>query len=102
MSGTFLVANATGICQVDPSGGLHYRKSWGASGSGGSYVRSVLTNNYKENMTAAQAMELVEKAMKTAIKYDKSSGGCIRMYNLREDKTMKYTFKDFYSFSNDK
>jgi 20S proteasome alpha/beta subunit len=99
LSGTFLVANATGIVQVDPSGGLHYREGWASSGSGGSYVRSILSNHYKENMTAAQAMEMVEKCMKTAIKYDKSSGGCIRMYNLCEDKTMEYKFLDFYKFS---
>ena len=94
------MASPQGIIQVDPSGGLHPRENYACGGSGGSYLRSHLTTHYKENMTAAQAMELMETAMSLAIKYDKSSGGCIRMFNICEDKTMESKFLDFYSFVN--
>jgi 20S proteasome alpha/beta subunit len=94
------VASPQGIIQVDPSGGLHPRKDFACGGSGGSYLRSHLTANYKENMTAAEAMELMERAMSLSIKFDKSSGGCIRMFNICEDKTLEKKFLDFYSFNN--
>jgi len=98
LRGTFIIANGNGICQVDPSGGLHFKDTWASSGSGSPYVKSYLANNYKENMTAAQAMEMAAKAVATAIKFDKSSGGCIRMFNVCEDKTMETKFLDYYSF----
>ena len=102
LRGTFIVANAQGIIQVDPSGGLHERKDFAGAGSGGSYLKAHLTRNYQENMTAAQAMELMEQAVSLSIKFDKSSGGCIRMFNICEDKTLETKFLDFYSFANKK
>ena len=94
------MANSQGIIQVDPSGGLHERKNYACSGSGSAYLKSHLTRNYQENMTAAQAMEVMEQAMSLSIKYDKSSGGCIRMFNICEDKTLDTKFIDHYSFAN--
>ena len=102
MSGVFIIANGSGICQVDPSGGLHFRPGYACSGSGSSYLRSYLNDHFKENMTAAQAMELATKAMSTAIQFDKSSGGCIRLFNVCEDKTMESKFLDFYDFTQEK
>ena len=98
LRGSFIIANGNGICQIDPSGGLHFKDTWASSGSGSPYVKSFFTNNYKENMTAAQAMEMAAKAIATAIKFDKSSGGCIRMFNVCEDKTMETKFLDYYTF----
>lgn len=65
-------------------------------------MRSYLNDHYKPNMTAAQAMEVAKNAMATAIRFDKSSGGCIRMFNVCEDNTMQYEFLDFYDFTNEK
>ena len=98
MRGTFLISNGKAIYNVDSSGCHQHEKLFTSKGSGSPFCKTYLETHAREGMTASEAKECVRNAISYAIKYDGSSGGAIRVFDLREDGTMAKDFHDFYSF----
>lgn len=63
------------LFDVDPSGGLLERKKFAVTGSGTELAMSVLDQNYTENLSTEQGIELAVRAVKASKKRDVYSGG---------------------------
>jgi len=63
------------LFDVDPSGGLLERKQFAVTGSGTELAMSVLDQNYNENFSTEQGIELAVRAVKASKKRDIYSGG---------------------------
>jgi len=63
------------LFDVDPSGGLLERKQFAVTGSGTELAMSVLDQNYNENLSTEQGIELAVRAVKASKKRDIYSGG---------------------------
>lgn len=63
------------IYSFDPFGGFDFRDKFYSTGSGSPFAYGVLEAEFKESMTTEEAVQLVVKAIKTAIERDIGSGG---------------------------
>jgi len=63
------------LFDVDPSGGLLERKKFAVTGSGTELAMAVLDENYNENLSTEQGIELAVRAVKASKKRDIYSGG---------------------------
>lgn len=95
----FIISNGKGIYQIDSSGCYQEQPLYACVGSGSPFVKTYIDDNVKEGMSATEAKELAVQAISYAIKYDGSSGGIIRLFNLGEDGTMEKEVRDYYSFA---
>jgi 20S proteasome subunit beta 1 len=53
-------------------------------GSGSVFTFGYLDKHYRKNMTKAEAVELCKTSISLATFRDSSSGGCIRMVDIKE------------------
>ena len=99
LSGAFIISNGKEIYEVDSSGYYQRENLFATKGSGSTFVKTFLEDNAKQNLTAAQAKQLVVKAVSYSVKYDGSSGGCIRTFDIRDDGSMDKEFHDYFTFA---
>lgn len=52
------------------------------SGSGSTYINGFCDKNWRENMSEDEAMDYVTRALRYAMTWDASSGGCIRTVTI--------------------
>ena len=65
--------------------GFFQEGDYAISGSGGVYIRGYFDANYKKDMTAEEAKVFLKKCISLAVYRDGSSGGIIRMIEIREE-----------------
>ncbi|GLC46633.1 hypothetical protein PLESTB_001761900 [Pleodorina starrii] len=63
-------------------GGTLTATPFAMSGSGSTYVNGFCDKNWREGMSEAEAMDFVTRALKYAMTWDASSGGCIRTVTI--------------------
>ncbi|KXZ44844.1 hypothetical protein GPECTOR_61g797 [Gonium pectorale] len=63
-------------------GGTITRAPFAISGSGSTYINGFVDKNWRDNMTEQEAMDFVTRALKYAMTWDASSGGCIRTVTI--------------------
>ncbi|KAL0581998.1 Proteasome subunit beta type-1 [Marasmius crinis-equi] len=69
-----------------PLGGGLFRQPWSIGGSGSTYVYGYCDATYQEGWGRDQTVEFVKNTLALAMSRDGSSGGCIRMCVITEDK----------------
>ena len=67
--------NKPNVYSFDPYGGFDVKDKYYSTGSGSPFVYGVLEAEYKESLTADEAVALAIKAIKAAIQRDIGSGG---------------------------
>lgn len=75
-----------------PLGGMLTRQPVTIGGSGSGYIYGFVDANYRKDMTEAEAVEFVLKAVTLAISRDGSSGGCVRIGIINKDGCRKKTY----------
>jgi proteasome beta subunit len=68
------------LFELDAAGAYEEKKDFAATGSGSVFAYGVLEANWKSDLSEKQAIELVEKAIRSAAERDVFSGG--RIINL--------------------
>lgn len=68
-----------------PLGGSVHKQPYAIAGSGSSYIYGLCNTNYRPEMPKDEAVDFVKKALTQAIRWDGSSGGCIRMAIITKD-----------------
>merc|ERR1719464_1823570 len=68
-----------------PLGGSVHRVPMAVDGSGSGYISGLLDAGYRPNMTKAECLEFVRKAVSHAMSRDGSSGGMIRTLVVSKD-----------------
>jgi len=68
-----------------PPGGSKVSVPMAIDGSGSGYIQGFCDSNYRPNMTEAEALEFVRKAVSHAMARDGSSGGLIRTLVISKD-----------------
>lgn len=68
-----------------PIGGSAHKQDYAIAGSGSSYIYGLCNTTYKQNMSKDEGISFVKQALTQAIRWDGSSGGCIRMVVLTKD-----------------
>ena len=80
------VDNLEGPCVYSVGqGGTTIKMNIASNGSGSTYVMGYLDKNYKQGMTRQEAKDLLKNAVTLAIFRDGSSGGVIRLLDIRKD-----------------
>ncbi|KAF9263552.1 20S proteasome subunit [Marasmius fiardii PR-910] len=69
-----------------PLGGGLFRQPWAIGGSGSTYVYGYCDATYQEGWGKDETVEFVQNTLALAMSRDGSSGGCIRMCIITEDK----------------
>jgi 20S proteasome subunit beta 1 len=65
-----------------------------AGGSGSTYIKGYMDANYDKKMSKAACTEFLKNCVSLACLTDGSSGGCIRMVDISEEKVTR-TFHDY-------
>lgn len=87
------VDNVEGPCiYTVGQGGTTRKVEMAANGSGSTYILGYLDKNFKSGMTRQEAKELLKNAVSLAMFRDSSSGGIIRMIDIRKDGITKEYF----------
>lgn len=73
------------LFSIMPDGALKSHKDYAASGSGSIFCYGVLETNYKEHMTEAEGIKLVEDSLNAAMQRDSASGNGIDIYVISKD-----------------
>ena len=73
------------LYEVGPDGTLLEFDKYAADGSGSIFIKSFLESEYKDGMSEADAVKLIEKALTSAMKIDNHSGGGIVMKVVTKD-----------------
>lgn len=68
-----------------PIGGSVHKQPYAIAGSGSSYIYGLCNTHYREDFNKDEAVDFVKMALTQAIRWDGSSGGCIRMVVLTSD-----------------
>lgn len=69
-----------------PLGGARVRVPIACDGSGSGYISGLIDSLYRPDMTEAEALEFVRKAVAHAMSRDGSSGGMVRTLVITKDK----------------
>jgi 20S proteasome subunit beta 1 len=67
-----------------PLGGTLLKVPYALGGSGSAYISGYCDKYYRSGMTEADCRAFVVKALGHAIRYDSSSGGCVRIVTVDE------------------
>lgn len=59
-------------------------------GSGSYFLKSYIDKTYREGMSKREAIEFAKEAVSLACFRDGSSGGCIRLLDITEDKLERH------------
>ncbi|VDN55736.1 unnamed protein product [Dracunculus medinensis] len=104
LQGSVIVAgydeNDGGQLYTIPLGGFISRQRCTGSGSGSTFIHSLLDSNWKPGMKEEDCIELIKQATALAIHRDGSSGGVIRLAIIDKNGTRKIVsfslILDFY------
>ena len=94
LSGAVLLTNGRELSSINTSGAFFFHDVWASHGSGSAFIDGFLRNHTKPNMTYEEANFVITKAVALAIAADASSGGCVRLVNVRHDGTADHTVVD--------
>jgi proteasome beta subunit len=72
------------VYSLDAAGGAIPDK-YTSAGSGSPYVFGVLEDNYRDDMTASEGVDLAVRAITAAMNRDSASGGMINVAVINED-----------------
>ncbi|GMM51732.1 proteasome core particle subunit beta 1 [Starmerella bacillaris] len=75
-----------------PIGGSVHKQDYAIAGSGSSYIYGLCNTHYKQEMSQDEAVEFVKMSLTQAIRWDGSSGGCIRMVILTKNGVERLLF----------
>ncbi|KLO19857.1 20S proteasome subunit [Schizopora paradoxa] len=78
--------NGPSVYNIPVGGGL-FRQPWAIGGSGSTYVYGYCDATYRDGWNREQTIEFVKNTLALAMSRDGSSGGCIRMVVITEEKT---------------
>lgn len=67
--------DALSLYNLSPDGTILPNEGYVADGSGSLYVKPILDNEYRENLSEREALELLDKCFKTSFRNDNASGG---------------------------
>ncbi|GFZ46134.1 Multicatalytic endopeptidase complex subunit PRE3 [Saitozyma sp. JCM 24511] len=73
-----------------PLGGGTFQQPWAIGGSGSTYVYGYCDATYQEGWGEAETLQFVKNTLALAMARDGSSGGCIRMCVITEDKVERH------------
>jgi 20S proteasome subunit beta 1 len=79
----FILSNGTEIHSITPGGAFFKHDLFAVMGSGGTYINGYLQNHIKPNMSYYEGREALIKAVGLAIHVDSSSGGNIRLVDVK-------------------
>lgn len=77
--------------------GFKQEGDYAVSGSGSVFIMGFMDANYKNNMSKAEIKEFLKSCISLACYRDGSSGGCIRLVDITEEKVEK-EFHPYSSF----
>lgn len=80
-----------GLYEIYGDGTLTEYSTFVSQGSGSIFAIGTLENEFKENMNKDEALALVKKAIKTAVRKDNSSGDGILIYNIDQSGANLYS-----------
>lgn len=83
-------AEAGGSVFNIPLGGGMFQQPWAIGGSGSTYVYGYCDATYREGWGEAETVEFVKNTLALAMSRDGSSGGCIRMCVITQDKVDRH------------
>ncbi|MFW6286224.1 MAG: hypothetical protein ACOC16_03820 [Nanoarchaeota archaeon] len=63
------------LYDLSPDGTINSHEGYIVDGSGGIFIKGILDNDYKKDLTQKEALDLIEKGFRTAFKNDTASGG---------------------------
>jgi len=73
------------LYDLDPAGGLMKHEYFTATGSGSQMAYGVLEDNYEQDMSHEDGLELAQRAVKSAMERDTASGNGIMVVEITED-----------------
>lgn len=82
-----MVSNGVDVYQVSPGGMTHKQELYGCSGSGSLYISGFLKDKIQPDMNFYETREVAVKALALAIVHDGSSGGNMRIVDLKANGT---------------
>lgn len=88
------------IFTLDPFGSVTEENKFFSTGSGSPVALGVLEGGYKENMTVAEAIPLVIKAVSTAMKRDAASGDSFDVAVITKDGYKELSDNDKAKYAN--
>jgi 20S proteasome subunit beta 1 len=94
LSCAFILSNGKELSSINTSGAYFFHDLWTSHGSGSAFIDGYLRNHTKANMTFEEAHFVITKSIALAIAADSSSGGCIRVVNIRDDGTADHNYID--------
>lgn len=77
--------------------GFKLEGDYACSGSGSVFIQGFMDANFKNNMSKAEIKEFLKSAISLACYRDGSSGGCIRLLDITEEKVER-EFHPYSSF----
>ena len=94
LSCAFLITNGQEIASVNSSGAFFNHDIWASHGSGSAFLDGYMRSECIERLNKASAEKIAVKAVNLAIAADTSSGGCVRLIDVREDGSASHIFLD--------
>lgn len=83
ISAAFIISNGKEIYSISSGGMTIKENSYSSKGSGGIYISGFLKDQIKEEMSYYDVREIAVKALALAITHDGSSGGNMRLVDLK-------------------
>lgn len=93
MSGAMIVSGwdpVKGYQIYEVTHGNCFEKKMASMGSGSYFLKSYIDKTYREGMSKREAYEFAKEAISLACYRDGSSGGCIRMVDITEEKLERH------------
>ena len=96
MSGGLIVSGwdpVKGYSIWNVSAGCCFEKKFAMSGSGSIFIVGHIEKAYRENMSRAEAEEFLKECVTLASYKDGSSGGCIRIMDITQERLQRHFVK---------
>lgn len=83
LSAAYIISDGKEIASVGTSGAFVKHEAWASYGSGSTYVDGFIKNQIRNDLSYIEATELAAKAVSLAIDSDGSSGGNVRIVDVK-------------------
>jgi len=94
LSAAYIITDGREIASVGTSGAVVKHADWASYGSGSTYVDGFIKSYIRKDMSYIEASELAIKAVSLAIDSDGSSGGNVRIVDVRNNGESKMDIID--------
>ena len=94
LSCAFILSNGKELSSVNTSGAYFNHEVWTSHGSGSAFLDGYMRTKAKRNLTKIQAENIVARAVALAIAADTSSGGCVRIVDVKVDGSSTHRYID--------